>query len=164
MLGQTFSDFIDNKEFKGPWGIPDVKGGVTDVEASAHAFVTFKSGQVLSIRNSWAEMNEREVVSVVFQGQKAGGKIQRLFRVEGIDATSIDSCELYTQENGFPVNRTIIVEADETMGRTRSAKNFALVLEDQEAPLNVPSEAHTLMKIIDGIYASAKSGRPVEVA
>ena len=99
--------------------------------------MTFKSGQVLSIRNSWAEMNEREVVSVVFQGQKAGGKIQRLFRVEGIDATSIDSCELYTQENGFPVNRTIIVEADETMGRTRSAKNFALVLEGKEAPLNV---------------------------
>jgi predicted dehydrogenase len=125
--------------------------------------VTFKSGQVLSIRNSWAEMNEREVVSVVFQGQKAGGKIQRLFRVEGIDATSIDSCELYTQENGFPVNRTIIVEADETMGRTRSAKNFALVLEGREAPLNVASEALTLMKIIDGIYASATSGRPVEI-
>ena len=164
VVGQTFSDFIDNKEFKGPWGIPDVKDGVTDVEASAHAFVTFKSGQVLSIRNSWAEMNEREVVSVVFQGQKAGGRIQRLFRVEGIDATSIDSCELYSQENGFPVNRTIIVEVDETMGRTRSAKNFALVLQDMEAPLNVPSEAHTLMKIIDGVYASAKSGRPVEIA
>jgi predicted dehydrogenase len=164
VLGQTFSDFIDNPEFKGPWGIPDVKDGVTDVEASAHAFVTFKSGQVLSIRNSWAEMNEREVVSVIFQGQKAGGKIQRLFRVDGIDATSIDSCELYSQENGVPVNRSIIVEADETMGRTRSAKNFALVLEDKEAPLNVPSEAHTLMKIIDGIYASAKSGRPVELS
>ena len=164
VLGQTFSDFIDNEEFKGPWGIPDVKGGVTDVEASAHAFVTFKSGQVLFVRNSWAEMNEREVVSVVFQGQKAGGKIQRLFRVDGIDATAIDSCEVYSQENGFPVNRTIIVEADETMGRTRSAKNFALVLQDQEAPLNVPSEAHTLMTIIDGIYASAKSGRPVELA
>ena len=50
------------------------------------------------------------------------------------------------------------------MGRTRSAKNFALVLEDREAPLNVPSEAHKLMKIIDGIYASAKTGRPVELA
>ncbi len=164
VLGQAFSDLIDNKEFKGPWGIPDVKEGITDVEAAAHAFVTFKSGQVLSLRNSWAEMNEREVVSVVFQGQKAGGKIQRLFKVDGIDATSIDSCEVYSQENGFPVNRTIIVEPDETMGRTRSAKNFALVLEDKEAPLNVPAEAHKLMKIIDGVYASAKSGRPVELA
>jgi len=161
VLGQTFSDFIDNKEFKGPWGIPDVQDGITDVEATAHAFVTFTSGQVLSIRSSWAEMNEREVVSVVFQGQKAGGKIQRLFRLDGIDATSVDTCEIYSQENGLPVNRTIIVEVDETMGRTRSAKNFALVLEDKEAPLNLPSEAHTLMKIIDGIYASAETGRPV---
>ncbi|HZE99780.1 MAG TPA: Gfo/Idh/MocA family oxidoreductase [Planctomycetota bacterium] len=164
VLGNTFSDNIDNKEFKGPWGIPDVKGGVTDVEAAAHAFVTFKTGQVLSIRNSWAELNEREVVSVVFQGQKAGGRIQRLFRIDGLDPTSIDSCEIYSQEHGFPVNRSIVVEADETMGRTRSAKNFALVLEDKEAPLNQASEAHKLMKIIDGIYASATTGRPVELS
>jgi predicted dehydrogenase len=163
VLGQTFNDLIDNKEFKGPWGIPDVKDGVTDVEAAAHACVTFKTGQILSIRNSWAEMNEREVVSVVFQGQKAGGKIQRLFKVDGIDATSIDTCELYAQENGYPVNRNIILEADESMGRTRSAKNFALALEGKEAPLNTPDEAYKLMKIIDGIYASAKSGRPVEL-
>ena len=164
VLGQTFSDHIDNKEFKGPWGIPDVAGGTTDVEAAAHAFVTFKTGQVLFLRNSWAEQNEREVVSVVFQGQKAGGKIQRLFRVDGIDATSIDSCEIYSQENGYPVNRTIITEPDETMGRTRSAKNFALVLDDKEAPLNQPGEAVKLMKIIDGVYASARTGRPVELA
>src|SRR6185369_9089054 len=96
VLGQTFDGHIGNHEFKGPWGIPDVKNGVTDVEASAHAMVTFKSGQVLSIRNSWAEMNKREEVSVVFQGQKAGGMVQRLFRVDGIDSTSIDTCELYT--------------------------------------------------------------------
>jgi predicted dehydrogenase len=108
-------------------------------------------------------MNEREVVSVVFQGQKAGGKVQRLFKVDGIDSTSIDTCELYTQENGYPVNRSVIVEADESMGRTRSAKNFALTLEGKEAPLNTPDEAFKLMKIIDGIYASAKTGKPVEI-
>jgi predicted dehydrogenase len=163
VLGQTFGDLIDNKEFKGPWGIPDVKDGITDVEAAAHAFITFKSGQVLSIRNSWAEMNERETVSVVFQGQKAGGRIQRLFRVDGIDSTSIDTCEIYSQENGFPVNKNILFEADEAMGRTRSAKNFALAIDGREAPLNTADEAVKLMKIIDGIYASAKTGKPVEI-
>ena len=45
----------------------------------------------------------------------------------------------------------------------RSAKNFALVLDDKEAPLNEPGEAFKLMKIIDGVYASAKTGRPVEL-
>jgi len=163
VLGQTFDGHIGNPAFKGPWGIPDVKNGVTDVEASAHGFVTFKSGQILSIRNSWAEMNKREEVSVVFQGQKAGGMVQRLFKVDGIDSTSIDTCELYTQENGYSVNRNIVTEPDEAMGRTRSAKNFALHLDGKEEALNTADEAVKLMKIIDGIYASAKTGKPVEI-
>jgi predicted dehydrogenase len=50
------------------------------------------------------------------------------------------------------------------MGRLRAAKNFVLTLEGKEAPLNTPQEAVKLMKIIDGIYASAKTGKPVEIA
>jgi predicted dehydrogenase len=163
VMAQTFSDHIADKDFKGPWGIPDVKDGVVDVEAAAHGFVTFKSGQVLSLRNSWAEMNKREEVSVVFQGQKAGGMVRRLFGTEGIDSTSIDECELYTQEHGRPVNRSVVFTPDEAMGRTRAAKNFVLALNGSEAPLNTPDEAVKLMKIIDGIYASAKTGKPVEI-
>jgi predicted dehydrogenase len=163
VLAQTFNDHIDDKAFKGPWGIPDVKKGVTDVEAAAHGFVTFKTGQVLSLRNSWAEMNKGEEVSVTFQGRKAGGQVKRLFGTDGIDATAIDSCELYTVENGRHVNRSILTEQDETMGRVRSAKNFALTLMGKEEPLNTPDQAVKLMKIVDALYASAKTGKPVEV-
>ncbi len=163
VLAQVYHDFIDNKAFKGPWGIPDVKNGVTNVESAAHGLVKFSTGQVLSFRNSWAEMNKREEVSVVFQGQNAGGMVQRLFGVDGIDATSMDTCELYVQEHGRSVNRSILVEPDETMGRIRAARNFVLALEGKEAPLNTPEEAIKLMKIIDAVYASARSGKPVKV-
>lgn len=161
VLGQTFSNFIDDKNFKGPWGIPDVKDGVTDVEAAAHGFVTFKTGQVLSLQVSWAEMVKREEVSVVFQGTGAGGKVERLFGRDGLDETAIDACELYVQENGNSVNRSIITEACEDMGRIRSATNFIRAIEGTEAPLNTPDQALSLMKIIDAIYESARSGRPV---
>ena len=57
VLAQTFNDFIENKSFKGPWGIPDVADGVTDVESAAHGFIRFTTGQVLSYQVSWAEMN-----------------------------------------------------------------------------------------------------------
>lgn len=164
VLAQTFDDFITDKSFKGPWGIPDVEKGVTDVEAAAHGFVRFKTGQVLFLRNSWAEMNGREEVSVVFQGGKAGGMVRRLFGIDGLDETSIDTCELYVQENGRSVNREIVVEKDETMGRVRAASNFVLAVEGREPPLNTPAEALKLMQIIDAVYASAKSGRPVEVS
>lgn len=162
VVAQTFDDFIHDKAFKGPWGIPDVDNGITDVESACHGFIRFKTGQVLSIRNSWAEMNKREEVSVTFQGQKAGGLIRRLFGEDGIDATAEDVCELYQQENGRSVNRTITTPKDETMGRVRSAMNFVNVIQGKEDPLNTCDQAVSLMKIIDAIYRSSATGKPVE--
>lgn len=161
VLSRTFDDFINDKSFKGPWGIPDVAKGVTDVESAAHGFVTFKTGQSMSFQISWAEMNKREEVSVTFQGSKAGGMVQRLFGLDGIDSTAIDACELYTHERGRPVNRSITVPPDAPMGRVRSAMNFIRTLEGTEKPLNTPDQALSLMKIIDGAYKSAATGRPV---
>jgi predicted dehydrogenase len=161
VLARTYKDHISNKAFKGPWGIPDVAKGTTDVEAAAHGFVTFKTGQSMSFAVSWAEMNQREEVSVTFQGTKAGGLVRRLFGTDGLDNTAIDTCQLYTLENGRHVNRDIIVPADETMGRVRSAANFVRSIEGTEKPLNTPAQALSLMKLIDGAYQSAATGKPV---
>ncbi|MDR2980693.1 MAG: Gfo/Idh/MocA family oxidoreductase [Puniceicoccales bacterium] len=162
VLAQTFKDFITDKSFKGPWGIPDVAKGVTNVESACHGFVKFKTGQVLSLQISWAEMVKREEVSVSFQGTKAGGLVQRLFGTDGIDSTAIDSCELYTHEHGRAVNRSVVIPADESMGRLRSAENFIATIAKKEKPLNTPSQAVSLMKILDAAYASAKTGKPVK--
>ena len=163
VLANTFNDFIDNPQFKGPWGIPDKADGVNDVEAAAHGFVTFKTGQVLTLQVSWAEMIKREEVSVVFQGTKGGGKIERLFGSDGLDDTAIDTCEIYVQQGGKSVNKTIEVAQCEDMGRKRSAANFIAAIEGTEEPLNTPDQALVLMKVIDAIYQSAQSGKPVEI-
>ncbi|TVR48327.1 MAG: gfo/Idh/MocA family oxidoreductase [Puniceicoccaceae bacterium] len=162
VLAQTFTDFIKDKNFKGPWGIPDVAKGVNDVEAAAHGMVRMKTGQVISFQISWAEMVKREEVSVTFQGTGAGGMVRRLFGSDGLDETAIDESELYVQENGRSVDRRIIVPADETMGRTRSAANFVLTLDGKEKPLNSADEAVSLMRIIDAAYRSAATGKPVK--
>lgn len=163
VLGRTFDNFIDDKNFKGPWGIPDNADGVNDVESAAHGFVTFKSGQVLTMQVSWAEMVKREEVSVVFQGTQGGGKVERLFGTDGLDDTAIDVCEIYVQEDGKSVDKTLIVDICEDMGRKRSAANFIGAIEGTEEPLNTPVQALALMRTIDAIYASAKSGKPVAV-
>ncbi len=163
VLASTFDDFISDKRFKGPWGIPDVARGVTDVESAAHGFVRFKTGQVLFLRNSWAEMNRREEVSVTFQGTQAGGRVRRLFGRDGLDDTAEDTCELYVQEHGRSVNRDVRVDADPSMGRLRSAANFVRAVSGKEAPLNTPDQAVRLMAITDAVYASAARGRPVRV-
>lgn len=163
VMGQTFDDFITDKNFKGPWGIPDREGGVNDVEAAAHGFVSFETGQVLSFQMSWAEMVKREEVSVVFQGTKAGGKVERLFGKDGLDDTAIDTCELYVQESGASVNQTITTEPCEDMGRIASAANFIEAIEGKAAPLNNAEQGLQLMQIIDAVYQSAQSGKPVAI-
>ncbi len=163
VLAQSFNDFIHDPAFKGPWGIPDNAAGVTDVENAVHGFVRFKTGQVLTLQVSWAEMVEREEVSVVFQGRKAGGVVRRLFGRDGIDDTAIDLGELYVQEHGVSVNRRLITEPDPAMGRERSAANFIETLEGKAQPLNNVDEALKLMKIIDAAYESAATGKPVAV-
>lgn len=163
VLAQTYDTFMGDSGFKGPWGIPDNADGVTDVEAAAHGFVTFETGQSLFLQVSWAEMIKREEVSVVFQGTKAGGKVERLFGTDGLDETAIDTCELYVQENGESVNRTIVVEECEDMGRINSAANFVETIDGRAVALNTPEQALKLMKIIDALYESAKTGKAISL-
>ncbi|MDR2746428.1 MAG: Gfo/Idh/MocA family oxidoreductase [Treponema sp.] len=164
LLATAYYDFMDNRAFKGPWGIPDVENGTVDVESSCHAMLTFKTGQSLMIRCSWAEMTQREEVSVSFQGTKAGGKVERLFGIDGVDATSVDRCCLFTEEYGRQVDLDIDFEKDDAMGRIRNASNFIDSLCGKAEPLNVPEEALVLMKIIDAMYESASSKKPVRIA
>ncbi|AEC03009.1 Gfo/Idh/MocA family protein [Parasphaerochaeta coccoides] len=161
IMASTFDDFMGNPAFKGPWGFADVKDGRMDVESACHAFITFSSGQCLSVRTAWAEMVEREVASVTFQGQKAGAKIERVFDQDGIDATSHDSCMLFTEENGLQVNRSIVVPREESMGRVANAINFIRAIEGKAEALNTPDQALLLMKIVDCMYESARTGKPV---
>ncbi|MCG8526450.1 MAG: Gfo/Idh/MocA family oxidoreductase [Opitutales bacterium] len=159
----TFDDFIQDKSFKGPWGLPDVKDAVNDVESASHGFITFETGQALSFQISWAELVKREEVSVTFQGKKAGGMVRRLFEEDGIDDTSFDEAELYTQVDGIRSNECFVADPDIEMGRTLSAANFVETIKGEAKPLNTPEEALVLMKLIDAAYESAAKSEPVRI-
>jgi predicted dehydrogenase len=49
------------------------------------------------------------------------------------------------------------------MGRSASAANFIESIEGRAKPLNTLEEARRLMQVIDGLYASAQSGKPVSL-
>ena len=49
------------------------------------------------------------------------------------------------------------------MGRSNSARNFIEAIEGKAEPLNTPDQALNLMKIIDALYQSAASGKPVTI-
>jgi len=79
VVGNIFNDHITNKAFKGPWGIPDREGGVTDVESAAHGLVTFETGQVLSFQMSWDGETRRSFGCL--SGRDCGRKSRAPFRI-----------------------------------------------------------------------------------
>ena len=164
VLARTFDDFIRDRRFRGPWGIPEREDGTCDVEAAAYGFVTFKDGSCLTLRNSWAEMVKREEMSVTLQGAKEGVMLRRLFGNDGFDETAEDACEVYRMTaKGGRRDGSLTDRRDEAMGRIRCAENFVRVLQGREKPLSDPSEAVKLMKVVDAIYASSKSGKPIRI-
>ena len=164
VLARTFDDFIRDRRFRGPWGIPERENGTCDVEAAAYGMVTFRNGSCLTLRNSWAEMIEREETSVALQGTKEGVRLRRLFGKDGIDSTATDTCDVFRMTaRGARKDGPLTRRHDEALGRYRAAENFIRVLQGREKPLTRPDEAVRLMKIIDAIYASAKTGKAVKV-
>jgi predicted dehydrogenase len=97
------------------------------------------------------------------KGVKAGGKLERLFEIDGQDETSKDQCSLFIEEFGNQVDLHIKTKKDEHMGRIAMAANFINAIEGREDPYNTPGEALILMRIIDGIYQSAETRQPVRI-
>lgn len=155
VLAQTFDDFIHNPEFQGTWGGIVSNKGTTDVESACHGFVRFKTGQVLTIHNSWAELVKEEDTYVALQGTKLGVKIRSV--------NNQNSCELYAQNHGVSSDKNLRFLHDHDMGRTHAPKNFILALNGEEQPLTDAEEAVKLMNLIDAVYLSASSGKPVRI-
>ena len=86
--------------------------------------------------------------------------------IDGVAMTSLhsESAERPTvQEDGESIDRTVVVEECEDMGRIDSAANFVEAIDGKAEPLNSPDQALSLMKVIDAIYESAQSGKPVSL-
>jgi predicted dehydrogenase len=163
-LARTFDTLVKDRRFRGPWGIPTFKDGVCDVESASHAFVTLEGGACLTLRCSWAEMVQREVMSLSLQGALAGADITRKFAVDGDDATAEDTSFLYKMSSsGKRIDKILTDKRDEAMGRVRCAANFVRTILGKEEPLSTPEEAVALMKIVDAVYMSARKGVPVKI-
>lgn len=153
-LARTYDDFISDPNFHGIWGDMVAGAGTTDVESACHGFVSFKTGQVLSIHNSWAELVKEEDIYVALQATRTGVKIRTV--------NDINSCEFYAQDEGASVDQSYRFQHDDDMGRTRATANFIRTLNGEEEPLTTAAEAVALMRIIDAVYLSAETGRPVQ--
>jgi len=161
-MASTYSVFGPKMEALGPWGTPN-RQGVFDVEDMAVGMIRFAKGQTILLEASWASRIKREWVYSTLCGTKAGASLERVFRFDGVDDSSIDTLEVLTQEHGVPVNRSLIVEPDPAMGRTNAVQHFVDCLTTGKQPVSPGTDGQRIMKILDAMYESAKKGKAVGI-
>jgi predicted dehydrogenase len=163
VLASTYSVFGPKMEALGPWGTPNKKGKF-DVEDMAVAMIKFANGATIALEASWASRCKREWVYSTLMGTKAGASLQRVFGFDGVDDSSLDRLEVFTQEHGVPVNKSLVVEPDPAMGRVNAVMHFVdCLLDDKVEMISPATDGLRIMKILDAAYKSAETGKAVSI-
>ena len=161
-LGATYQKFGPKMECLGPWGKPNLQG-VYDVEDMAVGMLRFANGATILLEASWASRIEREFVYSTLCGDLAGATLERVWDVDGIDDTSHDRLKLFRTEHGAPADVDLKVEPDPMMGRTTAARHFVDCCLGLAKPISPATDGLAIMKILDALYQSAKTGKAVSL-
>lgn len=125
------------------------------VEDLACAMIKFKNGATLELGVSWASnIKEMELQTTRLVGTKCG------LMQKNINEGYTYEVEFFKSENEIPFD---IKLHEPTPAMPTSFTMFVdAVLEDKDF-LVKPEEAVTVMRLLDAIYESAKTGKPVEM-
>lgn len=156
VLGKTHKK-LEHPEAGNIWG----DNGVSDtpLEEAACAMIVMKNGATIMLETSWA-LNTAEQVregSCVLCGSKAGLQIKN-------DKLVLNEVKLNRQ-----VDSTVNTEAGgvafyagvkETPALTE-ARNWIKAVTDDTDPIVLPEQACVVSEILEAIYTSSKTGKPV---
>jgi len=128
-----------------------VQGGTFDVEDLAMGFIRFDNGACLQIEFSWASNIEEEKRFVELRGTKAG--------FSWYDNGSV---RIFGEEDGVLFDYAPQL-GDMGNGHARALQHFTEIVLDGKAPDYVPQQGQDMIKILDAIYESARTGREVQL-
>lgn len=124
-------------------------GGHYDVEDYAAAMLTFDNGMTLQVENSWAShIQHREDMETVLLGTR-GGLSQR-----NIDGAYQFQGRIYTRMNGCEVD----IEVKDGKPPANAQAHFIEAILNDTPHIASGEEGLIIMRILDGIYASAEQG------
>lgn len=146
VFGATYAKFGPRGKGASGWGIP-VKGGTFDVEDLAAAQVRFADGATLTLEASWAQHTAGDKLYSEVYGEKGGATLEP-FRI-------------YTEQYGRPAD--ITPQAPQINGHEAEIDHFIECIVEDKTPLATAEQALDVMKILDAIYESSRTGQSVAI-
>jgi predicted dehydrogenase len=146
VFGSTYAKFGPRGKGLGGWGVP-VKGGTFDVEDLAAAQVRFADGATLALEASWAQHIGADRMYSEVYGDKAGA--------------SLDPLRIYTEKYGRPMD--MAPAFPNVNGHEAEVAHFIECIREDKQPLATAEQALDVMKILDAIYESSRTGASVSL-
>ena len=126
------------------------EGGAFDVEDLAMGFIRFDNGACMQIEFSWASNIQQEDRFFELRGTKSGASYH-----------STDSqLRIFTEEYGKTADIVPNLNGKPN-GHLGNIKNFADAIRGDAAPVYTPEQGLNMIKILEAIYESARTGKEV---
>lgn len=127
--------------------------GIFDVEDLAMGFIKFDNGSCLQLEFSWASNVEEEDHFVELRGSKAGSSWH---------SSSGANLRIFAEENGNVVD---ILPKINNIGAIHAANlvHFVDVVLNGAQPEFLPIQGVNMIKILEALYESAKTGKEVQL-
>ena len=156
VLGKTHKK-LEHPEAGNIWGDNGVS--TTPLEEAACAMVVMKNGATIMLETSWA-LNTSEPVaegSCVLCGSKAGLQIKN-------DILTINKVEYDRQINtkvDMSAGGVAFYDGVKETPAITEARNWIKAIVNDTAPVVLPEQALVVSEILEAIYTSSKTGKPV---
>lgn len=155
-VGKTFHKLNKNTQIGNAWGDWDVDRFTA--EDAAFGFIVMKNGAVIYLKSSWAlnMANPAEAITTVC-GDKAGADM-----LDGLRINGVKNGRQYIMKPDFNAGSVAFFSgAGGSEPSDLEAANFSAAILDGEE-LNVkPEQAAVVTRILEAIYESEKTGKPV---
>jgi predicted dehydrogenase len=155
-VGTTYHALNNQTRSGNAWG--DWEPEKFTVEDSAFGFVVMENGATIILESSWA-LNTTDVreASITVCGTEAGATQKN----GGLEINGVRNGRQYTLNPTFQAGGAAFYEGeDENDMSYLEAKQWIEAIRKGTKPTVLPEQAYVITQILEGIYESAKTGKP----
>lgn len=155
VVGNVYHKLSTKENAANAWGPWDPKKFI--VEDSAFGFITMENGATIVIESSWA-LNSLDVgeAQTTLCGTEGGADMKDGLRINGENLSRLYETKVNFGSSGVAFNEGISEEPAEVEARSW----IDCILYDKE-PVVKPEQALVVTEILEAIYESSKTGKPV---
>lgn len=155
VVGNTYHKLGGRANSANAWGPWDPEKFT--VEDSAFGFITMENGATIILESSWAlnTLQEGEARTTLC-GTEGGADMQDGLRING-------ECfgELYTTKPSLDAGGVAFYEGEKERDSDMEARLWVEAILNDTEPVVKPEQALVVTEILEAIYTSAKTGKPV---